>query len=606
MAGHTSTSRRLTRCRTGCMRCRIRRRKCKPSSTRCPMCTADSTTGDEGKPSCRNCIDRNFQCQYGPQLTFLTKNAQSVQPSEVGSSSGTYGAIRFVPEEPRKDRHEILQEPEEASPSVADLAQQSSQEVSGPSANNPDDVDDGTVLPMWSPDERLSQALDAPLPATTFSDKDESAVAGLLALGTSMNESMGTDLNLPDWAISPPSRPAPYAPETPQSYSNSHRTPISQSLSQPIPLPCQDSATGIQELLRHYRYEVAPWLDICDLGHSFGIHGLQLAMASQRCWVSILELAETSFNQLHPRTPHPGITKEYAYQEHLDLQQGVTAVALLHALDEVKTCISNVPRAWSPERQPNRELLNVLGAHVAGRDLNSGIYSLFVRLDLGAALVSDTNMNVPLPLSLLHSRGVNLADDPFGTTFYYAQRPLWFCARALQFIHTEDGLPECPPLKTWIQLVDELDHWYRDRPPGFQPMLELEAGDHLGGPEQSFPVVLFANGAGVFGNQLYHTAMLLLLHSRPRTARLSDFQTAAMSPLWHAQRICGIALHNDRRECWDPCLLASFITAARRMTHEFQQVEILRGFQRILTVTGWDARECLESLRSEWCLHDET
>ena len=35
------------------------------------------------------------------------------------------------------------------------------------------------------------------------------------------------------------------------------------------------------------------------------------------------------------------------------------------------------------------------------------------------------------------------------------------------------------------------------------------------GEESLFPVVLFTNGAAVLANQLYHTAMLLLLHMMP-------------------------------------------------------------------------------------------
>jgi hypothetical protein len=227
-------------------------------------------------------------------------------------------------------------------------------------------------------------------------------------------------------------------------------------------------------------------------------------------------------------------------------------------------------------------------------------------IDLGTALAGDSNMGVPLPPAFPYLTEVDLVADPFEMVFYYAYRPLWLCARAIQFMHNEEVSPDRPLLHVWMELVEELEQWYRERPQEFQPMLELEMDDQLAGPERSFPVVLFANGAGLFGNQLYHTAMLILLHGRPRTARIADFHSAAMSPLWHAQRICSIALHNDRRECWDPCLLASFLMAARRMTHESQQQEVVRGFERIRLLTGWDTSGCLRSLRAEWCLLEET
>lgn len=171
-------------------------------------------------------------------------------------------------------------------------------------------------------------------------------------------------------------------------------------------------------------------------------------------------------------------------------------------------------------------------------------------------------------------------------------------------MHDENPSPQRPPLHAWMHLVEGLEQWYRERPQGFQPMLELETDDQEPGRGQGFPVVLFANGAGVFANQLYHTAMLLLLHSRPRTAPMADFNYATMSSLWHARRICSIALNNERRECWDPCLVASFLMAARRMTHESQQQEIVRGFERIRKVTGWDASGLLQDLRAEWEVPD--
>lgn len=198
----------------------------------------------------------------------------------------------------------------------------------------------------------------------------------------------------------------------------------------------------------------------------------------------------------------------------------------------------------------------------------------------------------------------DLEADPFGQVFCFALRPLWLCARAMEFIHNEEPSPQRPPLHTWMQLVEELEKWHIERPQGFQSMMELNVDDETGPTGRNFPVVLFANGAGVFSNQLYHTAMLLLLHSRPRTARTTDFPSMMMSPLWHAQRICSIALNNERRECWDSCLLASFLMASRRMTHEAQQQEILDGFQRIQKITGWDAGDFVRGLREEWSSPD--
>ncbi|KAJ5312116.1 hypothetical protein N7508_002946 [Penicillium antarcticum] len=324
---------RLTRCRTGCMRCRVRRRKC-----------------DEGKPRCRNCIDRNFQCQYGPQLTFLSKNAHTIQASQVAPPSAGYEAIRFINEEPQKDTTETEAGADDNEMddtfSHTDLPSQSQEATdSNPRSHAPRNED----VPSWSEKPVSHIAHEQPSTAV-FSDKDESAVAGLLALGTSMNE---PDLGIAGFAVSSP-KGVPLMSSAMSSHLSYSRLAFSpQPMHPPRSIRDELSPTEIQALLRHYRYEVASWV-------------------------------------------------------------------------------------------------------------------------------------------------------------------------------------------------------------------------------------------------------------RPRTARITDFHSAAMSPLWHAQRVCSISLHNDRRECWDPCLLASFFVAARRMTHESQQQEVLRGFNRIRTVTGWNTHDSLQGLRAEWGLLDET
>lgn len=224
----------------------------------------------------------------------------------------------------------------------------------------------------------------------------------------------------------------------------------------------------------------------------------------------------------------------------------------------------------------------------------TGLFLLMATsLDVSVALASNTPVKVPLPMSFPLSPSLDYIEDIYARLFHFTHLPLLLCAHALLWCNADTDSAGTP-LDSWMQLVDELERWYRTRPQEFQPMLELDAGN--------FPVVLFTNGAGIFGNQLYHTAMLLLLQHRPRTARLADsrFQPSVMSPLWHAQRICSIALHNDRRECWDLSLLASFLVAAKRMTHESQHQEILHGFARIKALTGWDVGEYLDDLRREW------
>ncbi|PNH29913.1 hypothetical protein VD0002_g8110 [Verticillium dahliae] len=144
-------------------------------------------------------------------------------------------------------------------------------------------------------------------------------------------------------------------------------------------------------------------------------------------------------------------------------------------------------------------------------------------------------------------------------------------------------------------LSDALSAWYTNRPREFHPMIETEVDDSL------FPVLLFTNGAAVFANQLYHTAMLLMLQHRPRTLSVGAARKdPTMSPLWHAQRVCGIAMNNDRRDSWDLCLVAALYRAAQRMTYEPQQLAVLGCFEKIKTMTGWDVSFFVNKAREDW------
>ena len=61
-----------------------------------------------------------------------------------------------------------------------------------------------------------------------------------------------------------------------------------------------------------------------------------------------------------------------------------------------------------------------------------------------------------------------------------------------------------------------------------------------------------------------------------------------------------MAIHNDRRQCWDLPLLASFFIAATSMTYKNQQMEIVQGFHRIQEITGWNVGDLVAALQFRW------
>jgi hypothetical protein len=158
-------------------------------------------------------------------------------------------------------------------------------------------------------------------------------------------------------------------------------------------------------------------------------------------------------------------------------------------------------------------------------------------------------------------------------------------------------------VEVWKALVQGFAHWYMHRPQAFQPIIELYPKDGVL-TENDYPTIVFTSGAALLANQLYHTGMLLLLQNRPRFANKPSLNSPSMSTLWHAHRICGIAIQNDRSGWWDPCLVASVIVAGRTATHVSQHSAIISTLQSVQRLTGWSIDPCVDQLKNEWRLAD--
>jgi hypothetical protein len=156
-------------------------------------------------------------------------------------------------------------------------------------------------------------------------------------------------------------------------------------------------------------------------------------------------------------------------------------------------------------------------------------------------------------------------------------------------------------VETWKMLVERFVNWYKQRSLDFQPIIELYPKDGTQSVDE-FPIIIFTSGAALLSNQLYHTGMLLLLQNKPRFVDRPRSSSTTMSTLWHAHRICGISIQNDRVECWDPCLVASLIMAGRTATHGSQHEVISNTLENVQQLTGWNFSRCTDELRRDWML----
>lgn len=155
----------------------------------------------------------------------------------------------------------------------------------------------------------------------------------------------------------------------------------------------------------------------------------------------------------------------------------------------------------------------------------------------------------------------------------------------------------------WNTLLNQLRKWHGRRVVELRALVELE--DH----ESTFPVVLFSSSAGMLANAIYHTAMSLLLSRQPRDVALCDnidkdwAESAEASRIWHARRVCGIAVNSTEQyaESWDPCMIAAFFCAAKCMTEQAQQKDLIACLEAIKTA-GWRVDKLIHKLHREWGL----
>jgi hypothetical protein len=187
--------------------------------------------------------------------------------------------------------------------------------------------------------------------------------------------------------------------------------------------------------------------------------------------------------------------------------------------------------------------------------------------------MSHATVRIPLPTASISAWDYVSAGDAERVS-RYAHDAVALCIDATVFSRGDEdrwlqqqyGISR---VELWKTLVAGFERWYKHRPHDFQPIIELYPRD-APIPEDGFPTLVFSSGATALANQLYHTGMLLLLQNKPRFMDRPHSQSPSMSALWHAHRVCGISLSNDRWDCWDPSLVASFLVAAKTVTHQSQ------------------------------------
>lgn len=164
-------------------------------------------------------------------------------------------------------------------------------------------------------------------------------------------------------------------------------------------------------------------------------------------------------------------------------------------------------------------------------------------------------------------------------------------------------LPQQVSGTRWLNLWNECQLWYQNRPPEICQFLScrsVEAGIIDPSNTAFFPIEIFLSPLALVQNVAYHLASILLLTSKPRLVELQATSGQASSKAWHMNLIAGACERNDFAEQWDPVLIAGLLLIGPNMTHDSQQKVLLQCLRRAGHATGINLTDEITNLQACW------
>ncbi|KAF2492524.1 hypothetical protein BU16DRAFT_465941 [Lophium mytilinum] len=350
------------------------------------------------------------------------------------------------------------------------------------------------------------------------------------------------------------------------------------------------------ELWKNWIDEVAPWLDKFDNQRHFE-HMLPLmAKSHTHLKYSILAL---SARQLERKEMNRKSSRSLAlYQEaihHLlpQLQTRNTAVIASCVVLCVLEMLSCSPKEWRRHLDGCASLMEAVGINGCVGGVEQALFWCFARMDVCGGLISSERTLIP---ARHWASRTNIENDVhafrsspgFDT---YANFAVFLMAEALDLF--ANPVSESIYESRWLQLFNYIEDWYSERPEEMKAIVCIPADTNENRP---FPTLLFGNGPAVSGNQLYHTAALLMLQKRPRSTKLLK---KPRSILWHARQICAISISNTHHGCWTNAIQPLWI-AGQVMSHPSEHKAILEAYERIEHETGWGTKWRMDDLKEYW------
>ncbi|KXT12058.1 hypothetical protein AC579_4695, partial [Pseudocercospora musae] len=590
------------RTRTGCLNCRRKRRKC-----------------DEVKPTCEACQARNEVCEWGVKVSFLIRDyfeetTNDIEEPRLLDASATATATATAPTAQLTPRpHPLTLNLSNNTPTTHELPFEPLEPVtstqshhSAPLILQPDPIGLHDELNGITPTPMLTS------PELFLSPQysDSQFEDGIFLPGSEFHElHAALRSKIIDTARSTaPSRiasPDPHHHRPPEL----QRSETSETADEESRRLAHLSIDQEYVLLQNYINEVAPWLDKFDVHRHFELVLPMLAKRHSHLRYSILALSARQIELKARRRDHSCSLALYQRAIHLLsplLQYRTTEILCSCVVLCVLEMMSCSPKAWRRHLDGCAALIQALGISGGCGGLEQALFWCFARMDICGGLISSERTLIPLTnwmggghilqdVSMLMNLHKNF--DMYANHIVYltAQVVDLLCSsgkweqRHRNLAHRMDASEY---LHQWTRLFELLDRWYNDRPEEMKVLL------HIMDESKPFPTLLYGNGPAVSGNQMYHTAALLMLKYKPSGVQFGKGKKP-QSILWHARQICAISISNDNHACWTNCVQPLWI-AGQHMSHGSEHRAIISILARIERELGWATQWRQDDLREYW------
>ena len=375
--------------------------------------------------------------------------------------------------------------------------------------------------------------------------------------------------------------------------------------------------TPEQEFLlwQNYINEVSLWLDKFDNNRHFEVVLPILAKTHPHLKYSILALSARQMERVQHSSDSSCSLALYQHAIHLLsplLHKRTTAVLASCIVLCVLEMLSCSPKAWRRHLDGCAALIQALGiSGSCGSSLEQALFWIFARIDICGGLISSEKTLIPVARWLSEpdiAANVAMLQIP-GRFDVYANLIVYLCGQVVDLLCSSGKWQQHGQRRSnvmdmvdynqaWGQLYEMVEDWCSNRPEEMKPLLTIEqsattAEQTTGKP---FPTLLYANGPANSGNQMYHTAALLMLKYKPAQVQTSR---KPRSIRWHAHQICAISMSNNHHGCWTNSIQPLWL-AGQQMHQLNEQMAVLQVLQLIERETGWSTKWRQDDLNAFW------